>query len=175
MGGLVRADKIHPRVRALGFRMRRGLRSMRVRLGDLLEGRLGALKWQILAGILTFLLLIRLALFLWYLELPPHHPSFLCSFGLGRLGNQLSSLATMVAFSREFGLRPLLTQEQADHLSSYFDVSSLGVEVLEQQAAYYTTVLGYSTGSSHGHRSLMWMTTSTTASSPPPPSTTAAP
>ena len=58
MGGLIWENKVHPRVRSMGFKMKREVRSLGSRLGALL-GRLGALKWHILGGLITLLLLSR--------------------------------------------------------------------------------------------------------------------
>ena len=65
MGGLIWEAKVHPRVRSMGFKMKREVRSLGSRLGALLgklgalRGRLGALKWHILGGLVTLLLLSR--------------------------------------------------------------------------------------------------------------------
>lgn len=52
-------------------------------------------------------------------------PSAVASFGSGRLGNQLSTLASILGFQGLHGVRPHLTQEQVSLLHRYFDIYSL--------------------------------------------------
>jgi len=103
------------------------------------------LRFRILAATVALLLITRLVLYLWYLDLPADHPSILCSFGEGRLGNQLSSLASMISFSEQYGMKAVVTRYQATHLSFYFEPEKLGLQVLEEEyASFFTTVLGWS-------------------------------
>jgi len=103
------------------------------------------LRFRILASTLVLFLTTRLALYLWYLDLPADHPSILCSFGEGRLGNQLSSLASMISFSEQYGMKAVVTRSQATHLSFYFEPERLDLQVLEEEyASFFITVLGWS-------------------------------
>eukprot|EP00095_Tigriopus_kingsejongensis_P006623 snap_masked-scaffold1387_size43827-processed-gene-0.4 protein:Tk06623 transcript:snap_masked-scaffold1387_size43827-processed-gene-0.4-mRNA-1 annotation:"galactoside 2-alpha-l-fucosyltransferase 2-like" len=65
-----------------------------------------------------------------YKRLEPTEPSRMVSFGRGRLGNQMSSLATLLAFRKEFGIVPLLTREQAHMVGTYF--KNINAHVLEE-------------------------------------------
>ena len=49
----------------------------------------------------------------------------------GRLGNQMSSLATMLSINWDHNLVPLVTSEQKEFLTFYFDPESLRVEEME--------------------------------------------
>ncbi|TRY63275.1 hypothetical protein TCAL_04656 [Tigriopus californicus] len=62
-------------------------------------------------------------------------PSRFVSFGRGRLGNQMSSLATIIAFSQRLNITPFVTQEQAEMLWEYFD--DLDLHVLEDEMPNY--------------------------------------
>ena len=65
-------------------------------------------------------------------------------FVVGRLGNQMSSLATMYSFARKYGLRNFVTKEQYNQLTYYFEPESLAVAVLEHDLPhYYITMFGY--------------------------------
>merc|ERR1719350_2492413 len=81
-----------------------------------------SMRTKVFGSFLAFVIFIRVFLFLWFVTLPPNEPSFLCSFGKGRLGNQMSSLATMYSFARKYGLHPVVTQEQYEQLEFYFDI-----------------------------------------------------
>lgn len=96
---------------------------------------------------ILLLILIKIFLYLWYLYLPQGHPSIICSFGQGRLGNQLSSLATLLSFSQKFHLVPVITMEQSRLLNFYFELelpeNSTKIQVLEQNFdQYFTSVFG---------------------------------
>jgi len=105
-----------------------------------------------MAAILVLLLFIRLVLYMWYLDIPAAHPSVLCSFGEGRLGNQLSSLATMISFSDQYGMKAVVTRSQETQLSFYFDPERLGLQVLEEEYdPFFTSILGWEKKLSSGH------------------------
>ena len=57
-------------------------------------------------------------------------PSFLSDFNNGRLGNQLSSFASVYALSKARGLRPMLTHRCKTTLSTFF--TSIDLPVLEK-------------------------------------------
>ena len=57
-------------------------------------------------------------------------PSFLTDFNNGRLGNQLSSFASVFGLSKVNGIRPMLTHRCKDALSLYFN--SIDLPVLEE-------------------------------------------
>lgn len=59
----------------------------------------------------------------------------------GRLGNQLSSVATLYSFARRFGLRMLVTREQHEQLSYYFQPDTLGLVTLETALAPHILTL----------------------------------
>jgi len=61
-------------------------------------------------------------------------PSFLTDFNNGRLGNQLSSFASVYALSKARGLRPMLTHRCKTALSSYF--ANIDLPVLEKTYCY---------------------------------------
>jgi len=46
-------------------------------------------------------------------EMDPNSPSHLASFGEGRLGNQMSSFATLYGLAKEYDVVPLITEDQA--------------------------------------------------------------
>jgi len=111
--------------------------------------RWAALGWlfrfHIMAAIIVLLLFMRLVSYMWYLDIPTTHPSVLCSFGEGRLGNQLSSLATMISFSDQYGMKAVVTKSQETQLSFYFDPERLGLQVLEEEyEPFFTSILGWS-------------------------------
>ena len=56
-------------------------------------------------------------------------------FYSGRLGNQLSSVATLYSFARRFGLRMLVTREQHEQLAYYFQPDTLGLVTVETALA----------------------------------------
>ena len=58
-------------------------------------------------------------------------PSFLIDFNNGRLGNQMSSLASPLCLARELGLTPVVTHRTFAFLSEYFTIPSHRAEVLE--------------------------------------------
>ena len=115
----------------------------------------------ILCCLIIFFLTPRVLNYLWYLQIPKDEPSILCSFGkgeetenyfkkciknifLGRLGNQMSSVATMFSFAKKFGFRYFVTQDQFDQLSYYFKPESLGLSVMEHSLPHYhLTILGH--------------------------------
>jgi len=61
--------------------------------------------------------------FVWRLHLPPSNPSVIASFGNGRLGNQMSSFASLYAFSKLYSFKQLATKKQGDMLRFYFGQS----------------------------------------------------
>ena len=84
----------------------------------------------------------RLFIFCWFLSLPADSASVLCSFGRGRLGNQISSLASLYSLARRHGLRFYVTEEQQRILGFYFQ---LELPVLERDLpAYQLTLFGRS-------------------------------
>jgi len=46
-------------------------------------------------------------------EMDRNSPSHLASFGEGRLGNQMSSFATLYGLTKEYNVVPLITEDQA--------------------------------------------------------------
>ena len=52
-------------------------------------------------------------------------PSLAVSFGTGRLGNQMSTFASLLAFERIHKVRAFVTARQAEVLESYFDYQNL--------------------------------------------------
>ena len=60
-------------------------------------------------------------------------PSLLVDFNNGRLGNQISSLASTFCLAKEEGLRPMTTHKTFQHLSQYFANISSNVEILESK------------------------------------------
>ena len=60
-------------------------------------------------------------------------PSLLVDFNNGRLGNQISSLASTVCLAEEHGLRPMVTHKTSQHLSQYFTNISSKVDILESK------------------------------------------
>ena len=52
-------------------------------------------------------------------------PSLALSFGHGRLGNQMSTFASLVAFEKVYKVRVFVTARQAEVLESYFDFQNL--------------------------------------------------
>ena len=60
-------------------------------------------------------------------------PSLLVDFNNGRLGNQISSLASTICLAREQGLRPMTTHKTFQHLSQYFTNISTHVDILESK------------------------------------------
>ena len=67
-------------------------------------------------------------------------PSLLIDFNNGRLGNQMSSLASTLCLAKELGLTPMMTQRTFVFLSEYFTNSSLQAEVLEARLCSPWTV-----------------------------------
>jgi len=96
--------------------------------------------------VLFFLLILGLHQYVWRLQLPDRSPSIICSFGTGRLGNQMSSFASLYAFSRLHGYKNLVTKNQSELLEFYF-VSSIKRElhILEEDYRdYYFNLFGFS-------------------------------
>lgn len=63
---------------------------------------------------------------------PPNKRSLLCSFGEGRLGNQISAFASIFAFSHEYGYRHTILESQLEMLMHYFKPKhKLSVSVLD--------------------------------------------
>lgn len=60
-------------------------------------------------------------------------PSLLVDFNNGRLGNQISSVASTICLAKEQGLRPLTTHKTSQHLSQYFSNISTKVDILESK------------------------------------------
>ena len=82
-----------------------------------------------LSAVFLFLLYAKYPL----LSLPPTQPSLVVSFGDGRLGNQMSSLATLLGLQEQYGVDPLVTMAQAKMLFHYFTLGGEhGVQILEQ-------------------------------------------
>ena len=52
----------------------------------------------------------------------------------------MSSFATMYSFSRKYGLRYFVTQEQYNQLNYYFESETLAVAVLEQDLPHYLSL-----------------------------------
>ena len=84
---------------------------------------------------LTLLLFLLITVAIWaripILELDATDTSLAVSFGEGRLGNQMSSYATLLALQHNFGITPLLTMEQARMMLFYFEHSA-ELTILEQ-------------------------------------------
>ena len=59
--------------------------------------------------------------------------SLLVDFNNGRLGNQISSLASTICLAKEQGLRPMTTHKTAQHLGQYFTNISTKVDILESK------------------------------------------
>lgn len=55
----------------------------------------------------------------------PEDPSLVLSFGTGRLGNQMSTFASLIAYEATYGVRAYVNARQAEVLSSYFQYQSL--------------------------------------------------
>eukprot|EP00092_Neocalanus_flemingeri_P034291 GFUD01037291.1.p1 GENE.GFUD01037291.1~~GFUD01037291.1.p1 ORF type:complete len:422 (-),score=59.72 GFUD01037291.1:46-1311(-) len=105
---------------------------------------LWAMKKKLFGLVFTFLFLARVCLFFWFVSLPPEGASLLCSFGKGRLGNQMSSLATMYSFSRKYGMRPFVTEDQFHQLNYYFESEKLGLSLIEKDLPqYHVNILGF--------------------------------
>lgn len=71
----------------------------------------------------------------WQEHLDPMETSRFVSFGRGRLGNQMSSVATLIAFSQKFNVVPFVTREQAELLWGYFE--DMDLNVLEDEMPNY--------------------------------------
>ena len=56
-------------------------------------------------------------------------------FFVGRLGNQMSSYATLLAFEKMYGLKPYLTKDQKEMLNYYFE--GVSMDTLEVQIPSY--------------------------------------
>ena len=64
-------------------------------------------------------------------------------FVSGRLGNQMSSLATMYSFARKYSLHPVVTDEQFGQLEFYFEIKNLPLTVLERDLRqFYVNIFG---------------------------------
>ena len=48
-------------------------------------------------------------------------PSYGASFGTGRLGNQMSTFASIYAYERMYGIKGFVTAVQAEVLEAYFN------------------------------------------------------
>ena len=59
--------------------------------------------------------------------------SLLVDFNNGRLGNQISSLASTICLAKEQGLRPMTTHKTVQHLGQYFTKISTKVDILESK------------------------------------------
>ena len=65
-------------------------------------------------------------------------------FVSGRLGNQISSLATMYSFARKYSLHPVVTDEQFGQLEFYFEIKNLPLTVLERDLRqFYVSIFGF--------------------------------
>ena len=72
-----------------------------------------------------------------------HLNNFILYSFSGRLGNQMSSFATMYSFAKKHGFRYFVTPEQADQLSYYFEPEQLSLNVIDQSLPdYYLSVFG---------------------------------
>ena len=72
-----------------------------------------------------------------------HWNNFILYSFSGRLGNQMSSFATMYSFAKKHGFRYFVTPEQADQLSYYFEPEQLSLNVIDQSLPdYYLSVFG---------------------------------
>ncbi|XP_023323360.1 galactoside 2-alpha-L-fucosyltransferase 2 [Eurytemora carolleeae] len=96
-----------------------------------------------------YLVLLWLCLYLyykyaWYRNLPPSSPSILCSFGKGRLGNQMSSFASILSLSKLYGYKAVVTEEQSSLLLYYFEPNiQREFHVLEvEYSEYISSFLG---------------------------------
>lgn len=60
-------------------------------------------------------------------------PSFLIDFSNGRLGNQMSSLASVICLATELGLRPMIIHKNFKFLDTYFTNITSVVEIVESR------------------------------------------
>ena len=60
-------------------------------------------------------------------------PSLLIDFNNGRLGNQMSSLASIICLATEMGLKPMMIYKNFKFLNKYFTNITSRVEILESR------------------------------------------
>jgi len=130
--------------RAMTVKMLRGISyTAKIRLRHWIF-LLWSIRTKLFGASLGLVIFVRIFLFFWFITLPPAEPSFICSFGKGRLGNQMSSLATMYSFARRHGLHPVVTEEQFGQLEFYFEIKNLALTVLERDLRqFYVSIFGF--------------------------------
>ena len=63
-------------------------------------------------------------------------PSYGASFGTGRLGNQMSTFASIYAYERMYGIKGFVTAFQAEVLEAYFNFQgTVGLNLYSQTVA----------------------------------------
>ena len=60
-------------------------------------------------------------------------PSYGASFGTGRLGNQMSTFASIYAYERMYGIKGFVTAVQAEVLEAYFNFQGTACQNLYSQ------------------------------------------
>eukprot|EP00088_Acartia_fossae_P051445 TRINITY_DN5778_c0_g1_i5.p1 TRINITY_DN5778_c0_g1~~TRINITY_DN5778_c0_g1_i5.p1 ORF type:complete len:361 (-),score=37.89 TRINITY_DN5778_c0_g1_i5:655-1737(-) len=88
--------------------------------------------WAKRIGLFAGLLLATHYMVILKTYLPGNKRSLMCSFGEGRLGNQLSAFATIFAYSQQYGYTHVMLAAQAKMLNYYFEPKeALSIEILE--------------------------------------------